>query len=198
MKQPFIKALADPSRPIPGGGAAAAYAGSLALALFKKIARVEMRRCLDAAEKFPWEDLLDQVSTLDKNFFRLRDEDGQSYLRFAQAKKSGCGKAEFAAAIRQATDCPIRIMEQAYKALGCVSQAVEHTKKHLLADLQVVCEILGAAGRGAFYIATANLHLMSDPNVKADYQNRLNNLHALAREALRQAQALILQSYRLD
>jgi len=194
MKQPFIKALADPAQPIPGGGAAAAYAGSVALALFKKIAQVEMRRYKGVSGAPPWDDLLNQVIALDEKLYRLRDEDGESYLRLAQAKKSGSGKAEVASALRQAIDCPIRIMEQAYQALGCVSQTAEHFKRHLLSDLQVVCELLGAAGRGAHHIARANLSLISDPNVKAEYQNRLDRLHGLGCDALKLTEASILQS----
>lgn len=195
MQDAFIKALADPAQPIPGGGAAAAYAGSVALALFEKVVRVEMRRRQNVSENIKWQALLDQVATLAKSFRRLRDRDAESYLHLMQVKSSGRSQAEVAAALKQATDCPIRIMEQACKALGCVSQTAEHVKRHLLSDLQVVCELLGAAGRGARHIAQANSTLMADPDLKADYQGRLNRLHDLSSETLKLAKASILQSY---
>lgn len=193
MQDSFIKALADPSRPIPGGGAAAAYAGAVALALFEKIIRVEMRRHRDVAANEHWQDLLDQVSTLAKSFQRLRDRDGESYLNLAQAKRSGKSPAEVEAALKQATDCPIRIMEQACQALDCVLRAAEQVKTHLHSDLQVVCELLGGAGRGAQHIAQANLALMTDPDVRAGYQRRLNRLNDLSGETLKLAKASIPQ-----
>jgi formiminotetrahydrofolate cyclodeaminase len=195
MQDNFTKALADPARPIPGGGAASAYAGSVALALFEKIIRVEMRRNRVVAENGHLQDLLDQVTALAKSFRRLRDRDAESYLYLARARSSGKNPAEVASALKQATDCPIRIMEQACKTLDCVSQAAEHIKKHLLSDLQVVCELLGAAGRGAYHIAQANLTLMTDPDVQADYQDRLNRLYDLSSETLKLAQGSILQRY---
>ena len=89
----------------------------------------------------------------------------------------------------------MKIMEQAYEALSCVSQTAKNCKAHLLSDLQVVCELLGAAGGGAYHIIRANLRLTADPILKADYQNRLNNLYDYGAEALKQAQDSILQSY---
>lgn len=195
MQDSFIAALASPDQPIPGGGAAAAYAGSVALALLKKIVRVEMRRHQGISEDSPWEDLLDQVSALGQNLYRLSDEDGRSYLRLAEVKNSGQSEKEVASALKEAIECPMKIMEQAYEALSCVSQTAKNCKAHLLSDLQVVCELLGAAGGGAYHITRANLRLTADPILKTDYQNRLNNLYDYGTEALKQAQDSILQSY---
>ena len=194
MQDDFIKALADPTQPIPGGGAAAAYAGTIALALFEKIVRVEMRRRRKNTEGVQWQDLLEQALALAKSFHQLRERDAESYLQLARAKKSGKSQAEVTNTLQQATDCPIRIMEQACKALVCVSQAAEHVKSHLLSDLQVVCKLLGAAGRGAGHIAQANLSLMTDPEMQAGYQDRLNRLHELITDELKRAKAAILQS----
>ena len=102
MQDSFIVALASPDQPIPGGGAAAAYAGSVALALLKKIVRVEMRRHQGISEDSPWEDLLDQVSALGQNLYRLSDEDGRSYLRLAEIKNSGQSEKEVASALKEA------------------------------------------------------------------------------------------------
>ena len=49
MHDSFIAALSNPNQPVPGGGAAAAYAGSVGLALLEKIVRLEMRRYPDGS-----------------------------------------------------------------------------------------------------------------------------------------------------
>ncbi len=185
--------LASSEQPIPGGGAAAAYAGSVGLALLKKVIRIEMRRHHGAPEHFSWDELLGQVSALDKSLYRLRDEDGRSYMQLAEVKGSGKSEAEVASALKAALDCPMKIMEQAHEALGYVSQAAERCKAHLLPDVAVVCELLGATVRGADHIVRANLHRMADPILKADYQNRRNRRYDLACETLKLAEASLFK-----
>jgi formiminotetrahydrofolate cyclodeaminase len=194
MHDSFIKALSNPNRPVPGGGAASAYAGSVGLALFEKIIRLEMRRHPDSSKSLFWKDLLDQVSALSKSLHRLRDEDGERYVFFSETKALGKTEKEIAVALQQAIDCPMEILEQTHNALHCISVAAEQCKRHLLSDLQVVCELLGAAGRGAYHICMANLRPMADPVSKSDYQRRITRLHARSRELIHQAEASILGS----
>ena len=111
-----------------------------------------------------------------------------------ETKTAGKREEEVAAALKQAIECPIKIIEQAYKALSYVSQVAEHCKGHLLSDLRVVYELLEAAGSGAYHIARANLDLMADPTLKAEYQSRLARLQACGCEALKLAEASILRS----
>jgi formiminotetrahydrofolate cyclodeaminase len=194
MNDSFIAALSSPDQPIPGGGAAAAYAGSIGLALLEKIVRLEMRRGPMISESSFWKDLLEQVSSLSKIFFRLCDEDGKSYMLLAETKASRKKESEVAAALVQTIECPMKILEQTHTALSHVSLVAEHCKRHLLSDLQVVCELLGAAGHGAYHICIANLRLMTDPISKADYQSRIARLHDRSRELINLAKASILRS----
>ena len=177
MHRSFIKSLSSPNQPVPGGGAAAAYAGSVALALFEKIIRVEMSRHQDGPETLAWKDLLCRVLSVAERLYQLRDEDGRSYLRLMETKTSGKAQEEVEDALKQAIDCPMEIMKQANEALGHVCQVAEHCREHLLSDLKVVCEILRAAGLGAYHIARANIRLIKDPILKADYENRIFRLH---------------------
>lgn len=194
MNDSFIAALSRPDQPVPGGGAAAAYAGSVGLALLEKIVRLEMRRYPIVSEPSLWEDLLEQVLSLSKILYRLRDEDGKSYMLLVETKASREKEEEVAAALVRTIECPMKILEQTHKALSCVSVAAEHCKRHLLSDLQVVCELLAAAGHGAYHICIANLRLMTDPISKADYQSRLTRLHDRSRELINLAKASILRS----
>ncbi|MBU0985978.1 MAG: cyclodeaminase/cyclohydrolase family protein [Proteobacteria bacterium] len=194
MQNSFIIALADPGQLVPGGGAAAAYAGTVGLALFQKIIGIELRRPQGAGEHFSWADLLFQVSALNESLYRLRDADGKSYMRLAQAIASGKSREQVASALKKAVDCPVQIMEKVYEALGHIPQTAGNCKGHLLSDLLVVCELLGSAGRGAYHIIRANLQRMADPVSKADYQRRVDRLYDLSCEALKLAQVSILQS----
>ena len=163
MNDSFIAALSSPEQPVPGGGAAAAYAGSVGLALLEKIVRLEMRRYPIVSESSLWEDLLEKVLFLSKILYQLRYEDGKSYMLLAEARASRKKEEQVAAALVQTIECPMKILEQTHKALSCVSVASEHCKRHLLSDLQVVCELLESAGHGAYHICIANLRIMTDP-----------------------------------
>lgn len=194
MQNDFITALVDPTRPVPGGGATAAYVGVIALALFEKIVRVEMRRRPGAAATEPWDDLLEQTVTLTKSLRRLCERDAASYRHLVRTKTSGGSRAEVLQALQQAIDCPLQIMEQACQALDCVSRAAAHVKSHLLSDLKVVCELLDAAGRGARHIAQANVILLADQKRQADDYARLDRLRDLGCIAFQRAETAIQQS----
>lgn len=194
MTDSFLSDLSNPESPIPGGGAAAAHTGVVGLALLEKIIRIEMRRYQGPPENSPWPNLLDQVSALCKNLYRLRDEDGKTYLRLSHVKKSGGSEEEVASVLKESIECPMKIMKQTHGALGCVAQAAKYCKKHLISDLRVVCELLGAAGRGADHIARANLLLMVDPIAKADYQSRINRRYTEGCDAIQLAEDSILKN----
>jgi hypothetical protein len=51
-------------------------------------------------------------------------------------------------------------MQQTQEGLALLSLVGCRCKRHLLSDLLVACELLGAAFRGAHHIAWANLPLM--------------------------------------
>jgi formiminotetrahydrofolate cyclodeaminase len=89
----------------------------------------------------------------------LQEEDVKAYAQLVRARAQG-GPEELAAALEEAVACPLRIMQQAQEGLALLSQVGCRCKLHLISDLLVACELLGAAFRGALYIAWANLPLM--------------------------------------
>ena len=87
-----------------------------------------------------------------------------------------------AAALEAAVACPLRIMQQAQVGLVLLAQGGAGCALHLVADLQVACELLGAAFRGAHHIARANLPLMRQGSRRdvwdEDLDHTLNTLEA--------------------
>ena len=129
---------------------------------------------------------------LAKTLIRLRDEDGRAYMRFAEARTSGGREKDIVAALGQAIESPLKIMEAAHEGLGCLSQVGKRCKGHLLSDLLVVCELLRAATHGAYRIAQANLLDMADSSRKGDYQRMLSRLRDRCRDSLQQVERSIL------
>jgi formiminotetrahydrofolate cyclodeaminase len=159
MDSPFLHALAQ-ARPDPGGGAAAAHGAAMGLALLEKVVRLEQQRQeVDCRPHFPWEDLLRRVRQVNEALLRLQEEDIQAYFNLVEARGSR-DPSILAATLEEAIGCPLRIMQQAQEGLALISQGGARCKMHLISDLLVACEILGAAFRGAHHIARANLLLM--------------------------------------
>jgi formiminotetrahydrofolate cyclodeaminase len=185
MNDSFLKSLANPEQPIPGGGAAAAHAALVGLALLHKIVGVERRRSHDNREMISfWEGLSAKAADAARRLQELRDEDGASYMRFADTRSAGKNKAEISEAAAQAIACPAEIMETAAEAVEIVLPAIENCRNHLLSDLMVAAELLGAASRGARHIVQANLRDCDDPVLKAEYQKRLTQIDTIRDDAL--------------
>jgi formiminotetrahydrofolate cyclodeaminase len=100
MSDSFLEALARPE-PVPGGGAAAAHGACVGLALLEKIVLVELRRS-DIPSESRWQNLLEEVRRSSTTLLRLRDEDGEAYVRFAQARMFGKGAEEILDLLKQA------------------------------------------------------------------------------------------------
>ena len=191
MQDSFLEALARPE-PVPGGGAAAAHGACVGLALLEKIVLVELRRS-DIPSESRWQNLLDEVRKSSATLLRLRDEDGEAYVRFAQAKTFGKSAEEILDPLKQAIECPIKIMEEAYKGLRLVARAAKRCKGHLLSDLLVVCELLRAAINGTHRITQANLGFMPDGSLLNSYVNELNKLQGESRDLVKSVEVGILE-----
>jgi formiminotetrahydrofolate cyclodeaminase len=196
MSDSFLEALARPE-PVPGGGGAAAHGACVGLALLEKIVLVELRRS-DIPSESRWQNLLEEVRRSSSTLLQLRDEDGEAYVRFAQAKTFGKSADEILEPLKQAIECPIKIMEEAHKGLRLVARAAKHCKGHLLADLLVVCELLQAAIHGTYGIAQANLGVMRDPALLSRYQNKLNQVQVESRELFRSVERDIVERAKIS
>jgi formiminotetrahydrofolate cyclodeaminase len=158
---PFLKQLAQ-ARSDPGGGAAAAYGAGLGLALLEKVVRLEGRRRPNP-EGVPtraWEEALTRLRLLAETLAHLRGEDVRAYFELTAARASG-DAARLADAVQEAVACPRQIAAQALEALKLLAWTGEHCQRHLVSDLLVAGEFLGAALRGALHIAAANLPLVT-------------------------------------
>jgi len=158
----FLEDLARP-QPDPGGGAAAAYTALLALALIEKVSRLERGRHHPGEDRYVfWQEQLDAVGRLQADFSRLCREDVLAYQRLATPAPAGERDAEQRqAAVLGAIDCPHKMIRMVHSALKAGAGVGEFCRKHLVGDVLVSVELLGAALRGAYHIASANLPLVT-------------------------------------
>ncbi len=191
MDSAFLKALAQ-ARPDPGGGAAAAHGAALGLALLEKVVRLEQRRRLPEGEPGVfWDALLAQVRLAAAALLRLQAEDVEAYFQLTRARTQG-DPITLAAALEEAVACPLRIMQQAQEALGLLGRGGARCRPHLISDLLVACELVGAAFRGAHHIARANLPLMGRDSRRAIWAAHLSRTLSDLESEFRQVRAGLL------
>lgn len=176
MNDAFLDRLSQP-RPDPGGGAAAAHGGLLGLAIMEKIARLEAARPKQGNREDTWTELLHHIRMLTKEFRVLQDRDSDAYMKLTDARSSKAGNTR---ALEQAWEeailCPMAIMEVSVAALKVLSEIGNFSGKHLVADLQVALEFLGASFRGACHIARSNVSLLARDRIEDRYSARLSEL----------------------
>jgi formiminotetrahydrofolate cyclodeaminase len=191
MDSAFLKALGQ-ARPDPGGGAAAAHSAALGLALLEKVVQLEHRRQSPEGELGSfWSDLLAQVRLVAAGLLRLQAEDVEAYFQLTRARTQDDPNA-LATALDEAVACPLRIMQQAQEGLCLICRGGARCRPHLISDLLVACELLGAAFRGAHHIARANLSLMGQSSRRAIWAANLTHTLAALQSELQQAQAGLL------
>lgn len=169
----FLKELAK-AQPNPGGGAAAAFGARLGLALLEKVVCLEGWRPVDPRghQGLAWEETRGRLRRLAKSLWELQEQDVQAYSRLSAARAAGDAQ-RLTAAAQEAVNCPEEIARQAAEALKLLAWAGECCRRHLLSDLLVGCEFLGAALRGAHHIAGANLPLVGQEATRQSLARKL-------------------------
>lgn len=190
MAPSFLKQLARP-RPDPGGGAAAAFGGMLALALLAKVVQLEAQRPSHQENRQVWEEKLERIRQLSADLDRLREEDVRAYAQMAQVRASGSRGREWQEAVAYGLQVPQEIMAQAREALALLAWTGGRCRKHLVSDLQVAWEFLGAALQGAHHIARANLPSVADAARRQDFSQKLSQAEHEGRQAFLEASEVL-------
>ena len=185
MTPSFLSELAQ-ARPDPGGGAAAAYGATLALALLEKVIQLELRRPKNnQKQRIFWERKLIKARELTASLSRLKEADVRAYAQLAASRASQAGGGPWLEAVQAAIDCPLAIMEKAGEALTLVSSTGVSCQRHLVSDLLVALEFLGGALKGAGHIASANLPWLAPEAAREEFSLKISRAYQQGEEALR-------------
>ena len=161
----WIDELASGS-PTPGGGSAAALAGTLAAALVAMVARLTVGRKAYAAVEAQAREILTEAEQLRGELRRLVDEDANAYegvTRAYQIPKADPGRAQaIDDALAAAARPPAEVVKRARRLLA-LAQTIEHIgNKNALSDARVAGMLAKTAIDGATENVNANLSGMSE------------------------------------
>ncbi|HYX83157.1 MAG TPA: cyclodeaminase/cyclohydrolase family protein, partial [Gemmatimonadales bacterium] len=152
--------------PTPGGGSAAALAGTLAAALVAMVARLTVGRKAYAAVEAQAQSILNEAEQLRAELRRLVDEDAAAYEGVSRAYKIPKTDPDRAQAIDEALLAaarpPAEVVKRGRRLLALAQTIEQIGNKNAVSDARVAGMLARTAIDGATENVNANLAGMSD------------------------------------
>ena len=190
----FVDRLAS-AEPVPGGGSAAAIAGSLAAALVAMVASLSQDRPKYAQHAALHEEAVTAARALANRFLVLADEDAAMYGAYVAAtrlpretdQERQNRDAAISQAARGASDAPYRTVQACADVVGYAEALAGRSNRNASSDLEVAALLSVAASRAAAANVYVNLPAIGDDGTSREL---LVATERLADEIERQADAL--------
>ena len=166
--------------PAPGGGSAAALAGSLGAALSAMVSALTLGRKKYADYQDLAQQGFDRASALKEQFLCAMEKDTQVFNVFSAAmgmpKETPEEKAARTEAMQHALtlciESPLHMMELSYEAMNLTQELLGKTNASALSDLGVAALMLGTAGQGAWLNVLINLGSLKDASAALVYRTK--------------------------
>ena len=179
----FLDELAS-NTPTPGGGSVAALSGALGAALVSMVCNLTLGKKGYEAVQDDIKELLEQSEALRAELTDLLEADVAAYGGYSQAAKMPRGTEEekaarkeaMQAALKTATDVPLKIAEAAAKVMDLCMPAAEKGNKWAVSDAGVAVLVAEAALRSSALNVLINLGSLKDEEFVADRRARLEKL----------------------
>lgn len=196
--EPSLKDFLDEvaaGTPTPGGGAVSAFAGALAASLAAMVARLTTGRKKYAAAEAQMGVAATTGESLRRQLLAAMDEDISAFNALMDAqhrdKSDSARGAAIQAALRRATDAPLRVMQLSREVLGVARSVADLGNANAATDAGVAAHMAMAAIEGAALNVRVNLAGLEDRKFAAHLQESASQLVAEARGLASEVQALV-------
>lgn len=171
----FVSQLAS-GEPVPGGGSAAAIAGSLGAALVAMVAALSEGRPKYAEHEALLAESRAAALELANRFLALGDEDAAAYGGFGVAMKmprdtdaqKTARTAAIQAAARAASDAPFKTVQACLEFVALAEGLAGRSNRNASSDLEVSSLMAVAASHAAAANVYVNLPAIGDPSAAQD------------------------------
>lgn len=192
--EPFLDALASSSA-TPGGGSAAAIIGAQGAALVSMVCNLTIGKKKYADVESEMKDVLAKAETLRLKLTSMIQDDVKAFdsvmAAYGMAKETDADKerreAAIQAALKQATDVPMRCCHAARDVIDLAAIASDKGNLNVISDVGVAVLAGYAALRSAALNVFTNARMISDKTFAEARLKELNKLLAGAEEATEKA-----------
>ena len=163
--EPFVEQLAAPTA-APGGGSASAATGAMAAALGGMVAGMSRGKKAYVQYESELSNAIARLSELREAFKAAIDADADSFhdvmAAFKKAKDHPEAQSEVDAALKRATEIPLKVAEQSRETRDILESLRPMTNPKMASDLTVGVSLAKAAADGALANVEINLGDISD------------------------------------
>ena len=186
--------LLGSNAPAPGGGSAAALAGSLGAALTAMVNALTVGRKKYAEFQELSQENYDAASDLNDRFLDAMERDTDAFNEFSAAMalpketpEEKCARSfAMQAALKRCIESPLHVMELCFETIKLTEKSLGKTNVNALSDLGVSALMIGTAVQGAWLNVLINLGGLKDENEAAAYRIKgeelLNDTLTLSRD----------------
>ena len=166
--------------PAPGGGSAAALAGSLGSALAAMVSALTLGRKKYAEYQDFAQAGYETGTALKEQFLEAMEHDTDVFNEFSAAmalpketpEEKAARSEAMQAALKRCIESPLHMMELSFEAVRLAQSLLGKTNANALSDLGVASLMLGTAIQGAWLNVLINLGGLKDEAAAADYRTR--------------------------
>lgn len=174
--EPFIEQLAAPTA-TPGGGSAAAASAAMAAGLATMVASMSRGKKAYTQYERQLSDAISRLSLLRQELKSAIDADAQSYSAvmsaYKRAKESTSADGIVDSALKQATNVPLGVAQQAREVLGIAQSLLPITNPQMKSDLTTAAALARAAIESALANVEVNLESLKDPEFTAEARKKV-------------------------
>lgn len=172
----FTSLLASDA-PAPGGGSAAALAGSLGVALTHMVAALTMDKKVYEDHQELMKEILSQAEGIHQVLADMIDKDTEAFTAFSEAMALPKNTDEYKAArtktmqaaLKRCTLVPFEIMQCSFSAIELTERAVGKSNTNAVSDLGVAALLLKAAIQSSWLNILINLGSVKDKEFAKKY-----------------------------
>jgi glutamate formiminotransferase / formiminotetrahydrofolate cyclodeaminase len=185
----FLEDLAAPT-PTPGGGSAAAYAGTMAAALVVMVARLTIGKKKYAGVESQMNEILNQAERLQQELTEAVKEDSAAFenvlTAFRLPQDTAEQQAQRLAAIEQASlyaaQVPLTVAQKAVTVMALAERCTALGNLSAISDAASACVLAYSALRSAAFNVRININSLGDKTAGEGPLNQLQSLESRAKK----------------